>query len=67
MTEMDETVALVAHLEAVLTRLETGNSEFPGGCCACLQDVATAGHLPSCYIAQALGEVRKWRAKSPGS
>ena len=64
MTNQDETAALVTHLEAVLRRLETGNTEFPGACAACLQDVATAGHLPSCYLAGALEEVRELKVKA---
>ena len=70
MTNPDETAALVTRLEvclkrleAVLKRLEVGNGEFPGACAACLQDVATAGHLPSCYLAGGLEEVRAWRAR----
>ena len=63
----DETTALVAYLEVVLRRLETGNTEFPGACCGCLQDVARVGHLPSCYLAGALEEVRTWRTGSSGS
>jgi len=66
MTSPDETAALVTCLEAVLKRLEVGNTEFPGACAACLQDVATAGHLPSCYLAGALDEVRAWRAQPIG-
>ena len=64
MTNTDESAALVIRLEAVLKRLETGNTEFPGACAACLQDVATAGHLPSCYLAGALDGVRAWTARS---
>ena len=66
MTSPDETAALVSRLEAVLKRLEVGNGEFPGACAACLQDVATAGHLPSCYLDAALDEVRAWRVGSTG-
>jgi len=64
MTSPDETAALVTRLEAVLMRLEIGNTEFPGACTACLQDVAVAGHLPSCYLAGALDEVRTWMAST---
>ena len=64
MTHSDETAALVTRLEALLKRLETGHNEFPGACAACLQDVATAGHLPSCYLAGALEETREWRVKA---
>jgi len=64
MTSLDETAALVTRLEAVLMRLEIGNTEFPGACAACLQDVAAAGHLPSCILAGALDEVRAWRGKT---
>jgi|GEM_PF-3577762 hypothetical protein len=67
MTIPDETATLVTRMEAVLKRLEVGNTEFPMACCACLQDVATAGHLPSCYLASALEEVREWRARPSGS
>jgi hypothetical protein len=66
MTNTDETAALVTRMEAVLKRLEVGNTEFPGACAACLQDVATAGHLPSCYLAVALAEVRAWRTPPSG-
>jgi len=62
MTSPDEPAALVTRMEAVLKRLEVGNTEFPGACAACLQDVATAGHLPSCYLVGALEEVKAWRA-----
>jgi len=64
MTSLDETAALVTRLETVLKRLETGNTEFPGACASCLQDVTVAGHLPSCYLAGALGEVRAWMAST---
>jgi len=64
MTNPDETTALVTRLEAVLMRLEIGNTEFPGACAACLQDVAKDGHLPSCYLAGALDEIRTWRAST---
>ena len=67
MTNWDETAALVDHLEAALKRLERENGEFPGACCACLQDVATVGHLPPCYLAGALDEVTAWRARSTRS
>ena len=67
MANPDETAALVTHLEAVLKRLETGNTEFPGACAACLQDVASVGHLPSCYLAGALDEISMWRARPSGS
>jgi len=55
------TPTLVDHQEATLRRLENASGEFPGVCCACLQDVGM-GHLPSCYLAQALEEVGAWRA-----
>ena len=64
MTNPGETAALVTCFEAALKRLETGNKEFPGGCCACLQGVAAACHLPSCYLALALDETRVWRVKT---
>jgi len=67
MTSPDETAALVTRLEAVLKRLETGNTEFPGACAACLQDVTVAGHLPSCYLARALEEVVVWEARTDAS
>jgi hypothetical protein len=67
MTNPDETAALVSRVETVLKRLEVGNTEFPGACAACLQDVASAGHLPSCYLAGALDEVRTWRVRALGS
>ena len=66
MTHSDETAALVNRLEVTLKRLETGNTEFPSACAACLQDVATAGHLPSCYLAVALDEIRMWRTRPSG-
>ena len=66
MASSDESAALVIRLEAVLKRLETGNTEFPSACAACLQDVATAGHLPSCYLAVALDEIRMWRTRPSG-
>jgi len=67
MPNPDESAALVTRLETVLKRLETGNTEFPGACAACLQDVTVAGHLPSCCLAGALDEVRAWRVGSTGS
>jgi hypothetical protein len=67
MARLEETEALVTHLEAVLKRLETGNTEFPGACTACLQDVANAGHMPSCILAGALGKIRMWRAGVNGA
>jgi hypothetical protein len=67
MTNPDDSTALVTRLETVLKRLETGNTEFPGACAACLQDVATAGHLPSCFLAGALDEVQMWRVRSTAS
>jgi len=64
MTSPDEPAALVTRMEAVLKRLEVGNTEFPGACAACLQDVATAGHLPSCYLAGALDDVWAFRIET---
>jgi hypothetical protein len=64
MSNLDATVLLVDHLEATLRRLETGNGEFLEACCACLQDVGSMGHLPSCYLAQALEEVGAWRTRN---
>jgi len=55
------TVSLVLRLEATLQRLETENFEPPGSCCACLQDVVTTGHLPSCPIALDLQAIREWK------
>ena len=66
MTNPDDAAALVTRLEVTLKRLEVGNTEFPGACAACLQDVATAGHLPSCYLAGALAEIRAWRTPPSG-
>jgi len=54
---------LVTRLEVALKRLETGNTEFPGACTACLQGVATAGHLVA-LPGRALEEVRAWRVGS---
>jgi hypothetical protein len=62
MTPMDKTETLVKHLEAALERLEAENYAPLGSCCACLQDVATVGHLPSCHLAGALVEIANWRA-----
>lgn len=56
--EMEE---LVEQLEVVLRRLACGNVEPPGACCACLQDVDTQGHLPSCDIHLALIAIEEWR------
>jgi hypothetical protein len=53
---------LEEHLEGVLRHLAYENNEPPGSCCACLQDVDTRGHLPSCIISQALIEIEEWRA-----
>jgi hypothetical protein len=62
MTPMDKTETLVNYLEATLNRLRAENLSPPGSCCACLQDVATVGHLPSCHLAAALVEIANWRA-----
>lgn len=61
MRTQEETEALVEHLEIVLRRLACGNLEPPGSCCACLQDVDTRGHLPSCDIHMALIAIEEWR------
>jgi hypothetical protein len=61
MPTQGETEALVKNLEDVLRGLTHGNHEQPGLCCACLQDVDTRGHLPSCSIRQALIEIEAWR------
>ena len=45
---------MLEHLEVVLRRLACGNVEPPGSWCACLQDVDSQGHLPSCDIQLAL-------------
>jgi hypothetical protein len=71
MTNPDETAALVSNLDAALKRLEVGNGEFPGGCCACLQDVATGWHLPSYSLAKTLDKMgglrtTPWAAASDG-
>ena len=67
MPNPDESAALVTRLEAVLKGLEIGNGEFPRACAARLQDVANAGHLPSCYLAGALEEVVVWEARTDAS
>lgn len=60
MPSSEQTEALVIHLEAVLRRLERENKEPFMSCCACLQDVDTVGHLPSCTLNQALKEIEVW-------
>ena len=67
MIPMDKTETLVNYLEAALKRLGAENYSPPGSCCACLQDVATVGHLPSCHLAAALVEVANWRAGASSS
>ena len=62
MMAMDKTETLVNHLEATLKRLGAENYAPPGSCCACLQDIATVSHLPSCHLAAALLEISNWRA-----
>ena len=61
MPTQEETEDLVEHLEVVLRRLACGNYDPPGSCCACLQDVDTRGHLPSCAIHLALIAIEEWR------
>lgn len=61
MPTQEETEALVDHLQDVLKRLTYTNHEPPGSCCACLQDVDTRGHLPSCAIHLALIAIEEWR------
>ena len=56
-----ETEMLVDRLEAVLIWLTISNREPLGACCSCLQDVPNHGHLPSCYISQALKAIEEWR------
>jgi hypothetical protein len=60
MRTQEETEALVEHLEAVLVGLSHVNHAPLGSCMACLQDVDTQGHLPSCIIHLALIEIEKW-------
>ncbi len=60
MRTQKETETLVEHIEDVLRRLACGNNEPPGSCCACLQDVDTRGHLPSCAIHLALIAIEEW-------
>ena len=65
MLDKDETTALITRLETALRRLETeGFYPADGCCCACCQDVATWGHLPTCYLGQALKDLEEWKAKS---
>jgi tRNA C32,U32 (ribose-2'-O)-methylase TrmJ len=61
MPTREQTELLVEHLEDVLRRLTYENYHPPGSCCACLQDVDTRGHLPSCIISQALIEIGEWQ------
>jgi tRNA C32,U32 (ribose-2'-O)-methylase TrmJ len=61
MTTQEATEALVEHLEDVLRHLAYENPVPPGSCCACLQDVDTRGHLPSCAIHLALIAIEDWR------
>jgi hypothetical protein len=67
MTNLTATVLPVDHLETTLRRLDTGNGEFVGACCACLQEVGITGHLPSRYLPQALEEIRAWRDRHSNS
>jgi len=67
MHSWNETAALLIQLESALRRLEKQNYNPPGSCCACLQDVEGAGHLPSCYLAKALEGIENWkRSSDPG-
>jgi tRNA C32,U32 (ribose-2'-O)-methylase TrmJ len=61
MSTQKQTILLVEHLEKVLQRLAYENHQPHGSCCACLQDVETRGHLPSCIISQALARIKEWR------
>jgi hypothetical protein len=61
MPTLEETEALVDRLEDVLRRLAYGNHALPGSCCACLQDMETRGHLPSCPVHLALIAIEEWR------
>jgi len=56
----ERTEALLVHLEVVLRRLERENRDPFRSCCACLQDVETVGHLPSCHLAGALKAIEAW-------
>ena len=60
-----ETTALMDRLETAFRRLESeGLYPFDGSCCACCQDVPTRGHLPTCYLGQALKDIEEWKARS---
>ena len=61
MPPQEQTELLVERLEDVLTHLSYENHDPPGSCCACLQDVDTRGHLPSCPIHIALIAIEEWR------
>lgn len=65
MLDKDETTALITRLETALRRLETeGFYPFDGRCCACLRDVPTHGHLPTCFLWQGLEDIKQWKARS---
>jgi hypothetical protein len=67
MHSWNETAALLIQLESALNRLEKQNYNPPGSCCACLQDVDAEGHLPSCYLAEAIEGIAEWkRSSTPG-
>jgi tRNA C32,U32 (ribose-2'-O)-methylase TrmJ len=61
MPTQEQAQLLVEHLESVLKHLAYENYKPSGSCCACLQDVDTYGHLPSCIIHRALIEIEEWR------
>ena len=62
MPDVDKTIALMDRLETALRRLETEGFYLSDGCCcACCRDVATSGHLPTCYLGQALTDIEGWR------
>ena len=54
-------VGLCGVVVAVLRRLAYANHALPGSCCACLQNMETRGHLPSCPIHLALIAIETWR------
>ena len=61
MHTQEQAEALVDRLEDVIRGLSYGNHALPGSCCACLQDMETRGHLPSCPIHLALIAIETWR------
>jgi len=65
MPDEDEITALIGRLETALRRLETeGLYPADGCCCACWQDVARRGHLPTCYLGQALKDIEEWKGRA---